>query len=768
MSSLATVFELNTSKNCFLSVKHGRKKHERSGSAKSKLSVYEAVLPSPVYLSLSGDIADIKSGDTVTLNGFYADRLGIRDGQEIMLKPVQGAPCVARQVSVEPVAVDDWEILERSAGQIEEGLLDQVRVVWPKQVLPVWVERSICIFITVASVNPCSSFAVLDTNTAVIVTPKTRLKSSDSPTRPPALKMPGRQQAQDFTGKTPPYIGKSTPLLSNKSVDSPSLQPTDSSPRRTYRRSAPARTKRTSRSDPSLSDDTHAKPIVRRHTDKQMRSVLIEFMSSLWGYQSERNIGVAEPSDDDEVDNFNALLTVVPKGNLVYRIQTSDLHTLFHNVQKALDKQAYEDELDGNPLKAPAELFQPSTIYVSAKDVSCHRLGGSGKPASRVYYAQLKKLPSAQDREKAHAEAREKAQAESRRSKDKDKLPASPPTSPQSPTDETDQLCCIVRVVTVERSAAITSSPWQRSALAVLGEHGLADGHAVIPSELRRQLKLDSTGCVWVKAGTVQFHPLGTVILFPISVVPRSVDNRMLTSAFKKWVELVADEDHPLVIFHGMLLQFAVTSAVQVEAQVCLGSGQNSASLLSQSNVASATIIIQQQLREDQPLPGVIMPMLAYRRVDDFDPKQPAEILEKLGGVSSLTGAALRHLEACLGSRPLSRKLFGDRPGLNHGLLLVTGPKGSGKTCLAAALANAVSKYPTLAYTFTVDCKPLRGKRVETLQSLLEAAFDEAAWRQPAVILLDDLDVIAPAPDSPANEMSGEALYAAKVSEGTV
>ena len=40
---------------------------------------------------------------------------------------------------------------------------------------------------------------------------------------------------------------------------------------------------------------------------------------------------------------------------------------------------------------------------------------------------------------------------------------------------------------------------------------------------------------------------------------PRAVDNKMLAAAFKQWVEVVADDDHPLVIFHGMLVRFRVT-----------------------------------------------------------------------------------------------------------------------------------------------------------------------------------------------------------------
>ena len=48
-----------------------------------------------------------------------------------------------------PGNVEWCNVQERSAGQVENKLLDQVRVVWEGQVLPVWVEQSICVFITV-------------------------------------------------------------------------------------------------------------------------------------------------------------------------------------------------------------------------------------------------------------------------------------------------------------------------------------------------------------------------------------------------------------------------------------------------------------------------------------------------------------------------------------------------------------------------------------------------------------------------------------------
>lgn len=65
-----------------------------------------------------------------------------------------------------------------------------------------------------------------------------------------------------------------------------------------------------------------------------------------------------------------------------------------------------------------------------------------------------------------------------------------------------------------------------------------------------------------------------------------------------------------------------------------------------------------------------------------------------------------------------------------------------------------------------MDCLFFTGKKVDTIQKVFELLFDEAAWRQPSLVVLDDLDHIAAAPAGPEFEMSGEALYSARNAEG--
>ena len=56
---------------------------------------------------------------------------------------------------------------------------------------------------------------------------------------------------------------------------------------------------------------------------------------------------------------------------------------------------------------------------------------------------------------------------------------------------------------------------------------------------------------------------------------------------------------------------------------------------------------------------------------------------------------------------------------------------------------------------------------MESIQKFMERQFLEASWRQPAVILLDDLDQIAASPTGPEQELTGEALYYTKIAQGT-
>uniref|UniRef100_A0A8C7FTI6 Peroxisomal ATPase PEX1 n=1 Tax=Oncorhynchus kisutch TaxID=8019 RepID=A0A8C7FTI6_ONCKI len=114
-------------------------------------------------------------------------------------------------------------------------------------------------------------------------------------------------------------------------------------------------------------------------------------------------------------------------------------------------------------------------------------------------------------------------------------------------------------------------------------------------------------------------------------------------------------------------------------------------------------------------------------------------------------------LSHSLMGRPLSWELVSTGRGLRGGALLITGAKGSGKTALSRALCRKTME-DLDAHVEVVDCKKLKGKRAETVRQILEEVFEQAVWRQPSVVLLDDLDHVTGAPTSPEHEHGPEAL----------
>ena len=79
------------------------------------------------------------------------------------------------------------------------------------------------------------------------------------------------------------------------------------------------------------------------------------------------------------------------------------------------------------------------------------------------------------------------------------------------------------------------------------------------------------------------------------------------------------------------------------------------------------------------------------------------------------------------------------------------------------SLSSVKIFYKILNFTLCLYCT---GKRVDVIRKVLEDAFNEVSWRQPSVILLDDLDQVTRAPLGPEEEMGPEAAFNAHVAQG--
>ncbi|XP_060052217.1 peroxisomal ATPase PEX1 isoform X2 [Erinaceus europaeus] len=165
-----------------------------------------------------------------------------------------------------------------------------------------------------------------------------------------------------------------------------------------------------------------------------------------------------------------------------------------------------------------------------------------------------------------------------------------------------------------------------------------------------------------------------------------------------------------------------------------------------------------------QPRENLVLldPMVKEENSEEIDIILPFLKLNCLGGVSSLGVSSMEHITHSLLGRPLSRQLMALVAGLRNGGLLLTGGKGSGKSTLGKAICKEAFDILD-AHVEIVDCKGLQGKRLENIQKTLEMAFSEAAWRQPSVVLLDDLDLLVDLPALPEHEHSPNAVQSQRL-----
>ncbi|EFN77746.1 Peroxisome biogenesis factor 1 [Harpegnathos saltator] len=74
--------------------------------------------------------------------------------------------------------------------------------------------------------------------------------------------------------------------------------------------------------------------------------------------------------------------------------------------------------------------------------------------------------------------------------------------------------------------------------------------------------------------------------------------------------------------------------------------------------------------------------------------------------------------------------------------ILICGGLGSGKTTICKTLIERYRKEPRFVYTRVIDCRSLKGKKVETVQKIVASAMHECVYHQPSILFLDDLECI--------------------------
>lgn len=136
--------------------------------------------------------------EPIEIDSSVAGEMGWHDNDRLSIKFHHGMT-VAKTVHVDPVSVDDWEILESNPQYLEDHFLTQIRVLAESQTLLVWLYGKTVIRVKVTSVettipntNATSNTPYLITNeTEVIVAPKPRFDA----------KSEGTQRHQILTGE---------------------------------------------------------------------------------------------------------------------------------------------------------------------------------------------------------------------------------------------------------------------------------------------------------------------------------------------------------------------------------------------------------------------------------------------------------------------------------------------------------------------------------------------------------------------------------------
>lgn len=133
---------------------------------------------------------------------------------------------------------------------------------------------------------------------------------------------------------------------------------------------------------------------------------------------------------------------------------------------------------------------------------------------------------------------------------------------------------------------------------------------------------------------------------------------------------------------------------------------------------------------------------------------------QDIGGMDAEISIAIDALVTSIGRRMLRQQLHLEA----CGMILITGQHGCGKSMLARALSNYASKLPTIfACTLFVNCSDFSGMKIGQVVERLELIFADAIFSQPSVLCLDDLETLVPAEQSDSPQAAAAKVHYSRI-----
>ncbi|KAM9838240.1 peroxisomal ATPase PEX1 [Aulostomus maculatus] len=365
---------------------------------------------------------------------------------------------------------------------------------------------------------------------------------------------------------------------------------------------------------------------------------------------------------------------------------------------------------------------------------SCELNAGINGGQAPVTYGLLSKVPSPKEVKDGVKEAMEKTKK-------------ARPTKVLATTDEKEEMkakqTTVVRVVChgIDKLKGKQRSPTR-------GE--IHSGRVWIPQPLATRLNIFPHSTVRIKPVKSTVKVASCIHLQPLKPLPEEEDEEIQT-VFLSWLHTQSHE--PLACLTprtGTVLLHGTNAKLEFALTVLKPEPENDPP--DQLFLLAPSVLKRKDIQVDRE--PVTMSAVKIE-AEPLNPELPS--LSTLGGIDELSNAGFEFISHSLLGSPLSRELGATGQGLRGGALLITGAKGSGKSALAQALCRK-AREDLDAHVEVVDCRKLQGKRAETVRQMLQDVFVQAEWRQPSVVLLDDVDHMAGAPTSPEHEHGPEAL----------